>query len=82
MRFIHPKTHTADKCTFCYHRIVKGLIPACVEVCPTQARVFGDLKAKASPINQFVRTNKIAVLKQNLNTEPKVFYAELDMEVR
>jgi Fe-S-cluster-containing dehydrogenase component len=53
-----------------------------VEVCPTQARVFGDLKAKASPINQFVRTNKIAVLKQNLNTEPKVFYAELDMEVR
>ena len=23
-----------DKCTFCYHRITRGLLPACVEVCP------------------------------------------------
>ncbi len=82
MRFIHPKTHIAEKCTFCYHRIVKGMVPACVEICPTQARVFGDLKAKASPLIQFIRANKIAVLKPNLNTEPKVYYAELDMEVR
>jgi tetrathionate reductase subunit B len=82
MRFIQPKTHTAEKCTFCYHRIVKGLLPACVEACPTQARVFGDLKAVASPLSQFIRVNKIAVMKPNLNTEPKVYYAELDMEVR
>ena len=82
MRFLHPKTRTAEKCTFCYHRIVKGLLPACVEVCPTQARVFGDMKAIASPLGRFKRMNKIAVLKPNLNTEPKVFYADLDMEVR
>jgi hypothetical protein len=36
----------------------------------------------ASPLNQFIRANKIAVMKPNLNTEPKVYYAELDMEVR
>jgi tetrathionate reductase subunit B len=82
MRFLHPKTRTAEKCTFCYHRIVKGLLPACVEVCPTQARVFGDMKAIASPLGRFKRMNKISVLKPNLNTEPKVFYADLDMEVR
>jgi tetrathionate reductase subunit B len=82
MRYLHPKTRTADKCTFCYHRIVKGLLPACVEVCPTQARIFGDMKAAASPIGRFKRMNKITVLKPNLNTEPKVFYADLDMEVR
>jgi tetrathionate reductase subunit B len=82
MRFLHPKTRTAEKCTFCYHRIVKGLTPACVEVCPTQARVFGDLKQIASPLTQFRRVNKITVLKPNLNTEPKVLYADLDMEVR
>ncbi len=81
-RFLNPKTNTADKCTFCYHRVVKGLQPACVEVCPTQARVFGDLRSKASRLVRFERMNKIAVLKPALNTEPKVHYAQLDGEVR
>ncbi len=81
-RYLDPRTRTADKCTFCYHRVVKGLLPACVEVCPTQARVFGDLKSKASRLVRFRRMNKINVLKPSLNTEPKVYYAELDGEVR
>lgn len=80
-RFLHPETRIAEKCTFCYHRIVKGLLPACVEVCPTQARIFGEIKKKASPLVRFLRLNKISVLKPYLNTEPKVFYANLDMEV-
>ena len=81
-RFFNHRTNTADKCTFCYHRVVKGLLPACVEVCPTQARVFGDLRSKASRLVRFQRMNKINVLKPALNTEPKVFYAQLDGEVR
>ncbi len=81
-RFFNHHTNTADKCTFCYHRVVKGLLPACVEVCPTQARVFGDLKSKASRLVRFQRMNKIHVLKPDLNTEPKVYYAQLDGEVR
>jgi tetrathionate reductase subunit B len=81
-RYLNPRTNTADKCTFCYHRVVKGLNPACVEVCPTQARIFGDLKSKASRLVRFERMNKISVLKPNLNTEPKVHYAQLDGEVR
>ena len=80
-RFLHPETRTAEKCTFCYHRLVKGLKPACVEVCPTQARVFGDVEKKASPLARFKRMNRIGVLKPAHNTEPKVFYAHLDMEV-
>jgi Fe-S-cluster-containing dehydrogenase component len=81
-RYLHPEKKTADKCTFCYHRITKGLLPACVEVCPTQARVFGDLDRIASPLIRFKRMKKIHVLKPYLNTEPKVFYADLDGEVR
>lgn len=80
-RYLDPETRTAEKCTFCYHRLVKGLKPACVEVCPTQARIFGDVEKKASPLARFKRMNKIGVLKQSHNTEPKVFYAHLDMEV-
>ncbi|MDZ7313579.1 MAG: 4Fe-4S dicluster domain-containing protein [candidate division KSB1 bacterium] len=81
-RYLDPVTRTAAKCTFCYHRIVKGLLPACVEVCPTQARIFGELRKKASPLVRFLRMNKIGVLKPAMNTEPKVFYAGLDKEVR
>lgn len=81
-RYLHPETKTADKCTFCYHRVVQGLLPACVETCPTQARVFGDLKSKASRLVRLMRMNKIHVLKPSLNTEPKVYYAQLDGEVR
>jgi Fe-S-cluster-containing dehydrogenase component len=81
-RYLNPRTKTADKCTFCYHRVRQGLLPACVEVCPTQARVFGDLRSKASRLVRFARMNKIHVLKPALNTEPKVYYAQLDGEVR
>jgi Fe-S-cluster-containing dehydrogenase component len=81
-RYLHPETRTADKCTFCYHRITKGLLPACVEVCPTGARVFGDLSSKASRLVRFRRLMKTNVLKPALNTKPKVFYAQFDGEVR
>ena len=81
-RYLNPETRTADKCTFCYHRISQDLLPACVEVCPTQARVFGDLNSEASVMTRVRRMNKIHVLKPGLNTEPKVYYADLDGEVR
>jgi Fe-S-cluster-containing dehydrogenase component len=81
-RYLDPRTATADKCTFCYHRVRKGLLPACVEACPTGARVFGELKTLASPLRRMMRMSKLAVLKPSLNTEPKVFYSDLDGQVR
>ncbi len=81
-RYLDPHTRTADKCTFCYHRVVRGLLPACVEVCPTGARVFGDLRQRSSPLARFTRFHKIHTLKPHMNTKPKVYYANLDEEVR
>ncbi len=81
-RYLHPEKHTVDKCTLCYHRIKKGLLPVCVEVCPTQARVFGDLKSSASLLVRLKRMKKTHVLKPALNTEPKVFYTDLDGVVK
>jgi Fe-S-cluster-containing dehydrogenase component len=80
-RYLDPETRTAEKCTFCYHRVVKGLRPACVEVCPTGARIFGEVRRRSSPLARFVRFNEIQRLKSHLNTEPKVYYANLDGEV-
>ncbi len=81
-RYMHPQKHVADKCPLCYHRIVKGKLPACVEVCPTKARVFGDLGQQSSPIRRFLRFNDTRTLKAELNTKPKVFYTGGDGDVR
>jgi Fe-S-cluster-containing dehydrogenase component len=80
-RFLDPVDHTAQKCTFCYHRVTRGLAPACVEVCPTGARVFGEVGTRNSPLTRFMRFSEIQVLKAHLNTEPKVYYAGLDGKV-
>jgi Fe-S-cluster-containing dehydrogenase component len=63
-----------DKCTWCYHRIHKGLLPACVEACPVEARVFGDMRDPASPVRKILAEKRVYVLKPDLGTEPKVYY--------
>jgi Fe-S-cluster-containing dehydrogenase component len=83
-RFLSPVTKTAEKCTLCYHRITRGLKPACVEICPAEARVFGDLKNPApnDPLQAFYENNRVQALKPHLGTEPRVLYAGIDKEVR
>ncbi len=81
-RYIDPRTHTADKCTWCYHRITKGLLPACVASCPTATRRFGDMKKDDSEIKELIEKNRVNVLKPNLNTKPFCFYIGMDESVR
>lgn len=81
-RFINPATHTADKCTLCYHRITKGLKPACVQSCPVNARIFGNLNDSSSEISQMLRKNRYSLLKPELGTNPRCFYFGLDIEVK
>lgn len=77
-RFINSKTQTADKCTFCLHRVRAGLLPACVETCVGGARVFGDLAHPDSAVSRLVAENEVKVLKPELGTKPHVFYIGLD----
>lgn len=81
-RYIDPRTNTADKCTWCFHRTTKELKPACVLVCPTGTRKFGDLKEADSEIKDLIQNLRVNVLKPELNTEPFCFYIGLDMAVR
>ncbi len=81
-RYVHPEKHTVDKCTLCIHRLKKGLQPACFEICPTEARIFGDLNDPQSKLNSFLKNHTCMVIKPHLNTGSKLFYNALSSEVR
>lgn len=80
-RFFMEEEGVSDKCTWCYHRITKGLNPACVEVCPTGTRVFGDLNDPESPVSKFIKDNRVQVLKPESGNAPMCFYVGLDKDV-
>jgi Fe-S-cluster-containing dehydrogenase component len=75
-----------EKCTFCIQRIDKGLelglvpgedmdaTPACVNICPVGARVFGDLKNPESQISKVLEANSTIRLREELGTQPSVYY--------
>jgi len=81
-RYLDPRTNTADKCTLCYHRLVKNLQPACCEACPTGARQIADLKNPKDPVHEFLRTHQVQVLKPQMATGAKTYYNGLDGSVR
>jgi formate-dependent nitrite reductase membrane component NrfD len=72
--FIDPNTHTAEKCNVCANRVENQLLPACVSVCPTECRIFGDLDDPASEVAQIAQRQATSVRKPEKGTIPKVFY--------
>jgi len=73
VRYTHPAGYV-DKCSFCKHRVLEGQDPACVEVCPTGALVFGDLDDRNSRISRLLRTRAQLVLKPEEGTRPMMFF--------
>ncbi|MEO0253933.1 MAG: 4Fe-4S dicluster domain-containing protein [candidate division WOR-3 bacterium] len=86
----HPlhrkKPGIAEKCTLCWHRIEKALkegkkpgsdydsTPACVPVCPVEARYFGDLDDPESEVSKLIKKRNGKKLKEEFGTNPKVYY--------
>jgi Fe-S-cluster-containing dehydrogenase component len=70
-----------DKCTFCIHRVEKGITPACVTTCVGRARVFGDLNDPDSEVSRLVANNPVVVLKPEAGTAPQVYYVMPDMSI-
>jgi molybdopterin-containing oxidoreductase family iron-sulfur binding subunit len=63
-----------EKCTFCVKRVEAGEEPACVQACPTEARIFGDLADPYSKVCQLIRSRHGFQLLQELDTGPAVYY--------
>jgi Fe-S-cluster-containing dehydrogenase component len=66
--------NVVEKCTFCVQRVRQGRYPACVEVCPTGTRKFGNLLDPNSEIRYLIENKRVFRLKEDLNTEPKFYY--------
>ena len=65
---------TSNKCTFCVQRSREGRLPACVEACPTGARIFGNLLDPDSEIRFVLKNKKVFRWKEDLGTDPKFWY--------
>lgn len=76
--FIDPNTRTAEKCNFCANRIENQLQPACVSVCPTECRIFGDLDDPSTSVAHIVQREAFMVRKPEKGTGPKIFYLGAD----
>lgn len=72
-RFVHPEGYV-DKCTFCIHRVEQGQNPACVDVCPTHAMIFGDMDDPNSDIAKLVARRKWKTLIPEAGTKPNIYY--------
>ena len=63
-----------EKCTVCIQRTRKGRLPACLEACPTGARIFGNLLDPDSDIRYVLENKTVFRLKEDLGTQPKFWY--------
>lgn len=78
--YYHPdydnvrRDNIVEKCIFCDHRVKNGLLPACVEACPSGARVFGDLNDPAGDAAKLLQKHASVVLKEEEGTQPNVRY--------
>ena len=62
------------KCHFCMHRVRNGMLPACVTTCIGTATFFGDANDPDSLVSDLIASPNVMRLKEELGTEPRVYY--------
>lgn len=62
------------KCHFCLHRLVEGMLPACTTTCIGRATFFGDANDPDSLVSELIASPNVMRLKEELGTEPRVYY--------
>ena len=75
-RFRNALKRKADKCDYCPKRRAVGLEPACVDTCPTRARVFGDINDPESEAGRLFRKygDDLTRVAARTDTKPNMYY--------
>lgn len=66
--------HCMSKCTLCKERTTEGRDPYCVESCPANARVFGDLNDPESDASKLIQSGHAKPYLAEKGTQPNVYY--------
>lgn len=74
---LHP-AKKMKKCNFCLDRLAAGREPACVEACPGDARVFGNLNDPGSRASRLLAERRSFRLRTELGLGPAVYYLTSD----
>jgi len=76
--FWNEESQLPQKCTFCAHLLDAGWKePRCVEACPTNALVFGDLDDPNTAISKLLASTETEVLHPEFSLGEKVRYIGL-----
>lgn len=62
------------KCHFCLHRLEVGELPACTTTCIGRATYFGDSNDPDSLVSELIASPNVMRLREELGTQPKVYY--------
>lgn len=74
-RHIDPARRVVDKCDYCAPSRAEGMEPACVSVCTTRARVFGDVDDPQSPVSKVLGSHKVTFVEaEDAPTKPTLAY--------
>lgn len=66
--------NVVGKCTFCINRIGRGEVPACMELCPTRARFWGDLDNPESDVSKKLQEREVVQLREEMDAKPNIYY--------
>ena len=77
-----PEKGVVGKCVFCADRLPQGELPACVSACPMGVLYIGDLVTdiavngigETKVLSEFLRANDAVRYKEELGTNPRVYY--------
>ena len=74
-RWSHPDSGLPVKCISegCMKLIQDGQQPACVQACPAEARLFGDVLDPKSEISQKIASCRTELLMPNKGTKPNFY---------